>query len=399
MRSIILTIAAAALFLTGCYKEREDVPVKADKDTTAVQQPYKLKARQALDDIYKNYGIGGSVYVRESFPTQPGDPKYAYLWPYSAMFTGATLLKQLGYTDETAQGYYNSTLTGMEGYKDVSRSPAGYQSAPVSEGVADRFYDDNAITGIDMLEAYKVTGNDQLLANAKICYTFCASGESAEAGGGLYWNEGVLGNPDDPNYIKATNVTALSATLALQLYQAEQNDTYLSSAKRWYNWVKQYMLDPVDKTFWNSVWIKDGSINYAKWTYNSGAMIQNAALLYKITGEEAYLTDAKAWAEASYNVFTREVPNVGRFFVPHDPWFTAVLLRGYLELYAIDKNAAYINTLAENVDYAWEHARLPDTFQFYEDWSGSDVGRYYSLLTHIGMVEIYARLSIWKNEQ
>lgn len=398
MRSIILVIAVAAVSLAGCYKEREDIPVKVDGDTTTVELTYKLKARQALDDIYKNYGISGSNYVRESFPAQPGDPKYAYLWPYSAMFTAATLLKQVGYTDATAQGYYTSTLAGMAGYLDASRTPAAYQSVPVSEGIADRFYDDNAITGIDMLEAFKVTGDAQLLSNAKICYTFCASGESPEAGGGLYWNEGVMGNPDDPNYIKATNVTALSATLALQLYQQEKNDTYLASGKRWYNWVKQYMLDPVDKAFWNSIWIKDGSINYAKWTYNSGAMIQNAALLYKITGEEAYLADAKAWAQASYNVFTREVPQ-GRFFVPHDPWFTAVLLRGYLELYELDENATYINTLVDNVDYAWQHARLPETFQFYEDWSGSDLGRYYSLLTHIGMVEIYARISIWKNEQ
>ncbi|WP_119079522.1 glycoside hydrolase family 76 protein [Chitinophaga alhagiae] len=400
MRSIFLMIAAAAITLTGCYKEREDVPVKVEGDTTSVQLTYKLKARQALEDIYKNYGIGGSHYVRESFPAQPGDPKYAYLWPYSAMFTAATLLKQAGYTDEAAQGYYNTTLAGMQGYLDASRTPAAYQSVPVSEGLADRFYDDNAITGIDMLEAYHVTGNAQLLQNAKICYEFCASGETPEAGGGLHWNEGVRNHPDDPNYIKATNVTALSATLALQLYQQDKNEVYLTSAKRWYNWVKQYMLDPADKTFWNSIWIKDGSINYAKWTYNSGAMIQNAALLYKITGEESYLADAKTWAQGSYNVFTREVSGLGRFFTPHDPWFTAVLLRGYLELYKADATAAtYINTLAANVDYAWQHARLPDTKQFYEDWSGSDVGRYYSLLTHIGMVEIYARLSIWKNEQ
>ncbi|HEY8916527.1 MAG TPA: hypothetical protein VIM87_08820, partial [Chitinophaga sp.] len=207
MRSIILSITAAALILTGCYKEREDVPVKVERDTTSTTLTYKLKARQVLDDIYKSYGIGGSPYVKESYPVQPGDPKYAYLWPYSAMFTGATLLKQLGYTDEVAQGYYTSTRTGMEGYLDATRTPAAYQSIPVSEGMADRFYDDNAITGIDMLEAFHVTGDAQLLQKAKLCYTFCASGESPEAGGGLYWNEGVLNNPDHPDYIKATNVT------------------------------------------------------------------------------------------------------------------------------------------------------------------------------------------------
>ncbi|UYQ94161.1 glycoside hydrolase family 76 protein [Chitinophaga horti] len=399
MRFLVLTIAAAAVLLTSCYKTREDVPVLVDRDTTSTDLTYKMKARQAMDNIYRYYSAGGTVFVRESYPTQPGDPRYAYLWPYSAMFTGATLLKQMGYTDDVAQGYYTSTLTGMEAYKDVSRTPAAYQSVPLSEGLADRFYDDNAITGIDMLEAYHLTKEQQLLDNAKLCYTFCASGESPEAGGGLYWNEGVNNNPDHRDYMKATNVTALSATLALQLYQQEKQEAYLTSAKRWYNWVKQYMLDPVDKGFWNSITIKDGSINYAKWTYNSGAMIQNAALLYKITGEQVYLDDAKVWAQGAYNIFTREVANQGRFYTANDPWFTAVLLRGYLELHAIDKNSTYIDTLVSNVDYAWQHARLPDTFQFYEDWSGSDLGRYHSLLTQVAMVEIYARISIWKAEK
>ncbi|WP_295122998.1 glycoside hydrolase family 76 protein [uncultured Chitinophaga sp.] len=399
MKSIVFSIAAAAVFLTSCYKVREDVPVRVDGDTTSTEVTYKMKARQVLDDIYKHYGVAGTVFVRESYPTQPGDPRYAYLWPYSAMFTGATLLKQMGYNDAVTEGYYSSTLTGMDSYKDVSRTPAAYQSVPLSEGQADRFYDDNAITGIDMLEAFHLTGDQQLLANAKLCYTFCASAESPEAGGGLYWNEGVANNPDHPDYMKATNVTALSATLALQLYQQDKQEAYLTSAKRWYSWVKQYMLDPVDKGFWNSVSIKDGSINYAKWTYNSGAMIQNAALLFKITGDQTYLADAKAWAQGAYNIFTREVPNQGRFYVPHDPWFTAVLLRGYLELHTVDPVTTYIDTLVSNVDYAWQHARLPDTFQFYEDWSGSDLGRYHSLLTQVAMVEIYARISIWKKEK
>ncbi|MCK7556800.1 hypothetical protein MKQ70_17960 [Chitinophaga sedimenti] len=190
MRLFILSIAAAAVFMTGCYKVREDSPVIVPGDTTSTEMTYKMKSRQVLEDIYKYYGVNGSVYVKESYPTQPGDPRYAYLWPYSAMFTGATLLKQMGYTDDAVQGYYNSTLAGMEGYKDVSRTPAAYQSSPVTEGLADRFYDDNAITGIDMLEAFHLTGDQQLLTNAKLCYTFCASGESPEAGGGLYWNEG-----------------------------------------------------------------------------------------------------------------------------------------------------------------------------------------------------------------
>ncbi|GAA0558887.1 glycosyl hydrolase family 76 [Chitinophaga japonensis] len=399
MKLIIFAIATGACLLAGCYKEREDVPVITAPDTTTVSLTYKERARTVLDDIYRSYAIAGTDYLKENFPAQPGDPKYAYLWPYSAVFTAATLVKQLGYTDAVYQEHFDKTANGMNGYWDASRTPGGYQSAPVSEGSSDRFYDDNAITGIDMLEAYRVTGTAAFLEHAKAAYRFCASGETNEAGGGLYWNEAVRFNKDDPNCIKATNVTALAATLALQLYQEEQDAEYLAAAKRWYDWVKHHMLDPADNTFWNAVWLKDLSIDKTKWTYNSGAMIQNAALLYKITQEQDYLVDAKAWAAASYDHFTRTVAGQGKFFTPNDPWFTAVLLRGYLELYGVDKKADYINTLVANVDYAWKYARLPDTGQFYEDWSGADLGRYYSLLTQTALVEIYARISLWKQEK
>ena len=143
--------------------------------------------------------------------------------------------------------------------------------------------------------------------------------------------------------------------------------------------------------------MKDGAINTTKWTYNTGAMITNACYLYTITQDNRYLNEAKEFAQASYNYFTRPVRNMGRFFPPNDPWFTMILLRGYMDLYALDRNAEYINTLIKNVDHAWLNARNEDG-QFYEDWAGDREGRYYWILTQECMVEIYALLSEFKDE-
>ena len=40
-----------------------------------------------------------------------------------------------------------------------------------------------------------------------------------------------------------------------------------------------------------------------------------------------------------------------------DVWFTAVMLRGFMELYQVDGNKVYLDSFARSLDYAWTHAR------------------------------------------
>lgn len=388
------------LLLSSCYRERKDITPWVGVDSTKILPDYKAKAKEAYDNIQTVYAIQGSPFFKENVPAQPGDPQYCYFWPYGAMFTSITLMKSLGFNDDNYQSEFNSGVNGMEAYLDNSRTPAAYQAIPVSAGVSDRYYDDNAQAGIDFMEAYEVTGDASFLNKAKLCYAFCKSGEDDLQGGGLYWNEQVKNNTADDNCIKATNVTSLAAVLAFKLYKAEPAQDYLTTGTKWYNWVKTHMQDPTDKIYWNYVRIRDGAIDYTKWAYNTGAMISNACLLYSITNNSSYLAEAKSLAAASYNYFTHNVTGVGKFFPPNDPWFTAILFRGYLDLYAIDKSSdAYIQTIIQNAGYAMQFARMPDTKQFYEDWSGTDVGRYYWILNQAAMVEIYARISGFKNEK
>lgn len=386
------------LLLVSCYKEKKDITPFIGTDTTHIAGPYKEKARAVYDDIYNLYAVPGTNLFKENVPAQSGDPRYAYFWPYGGMFTAITLIRSLGYTDDY-QKKFDNCAEGMEGYFDAGRSPAAYQAIPVSVGISDRYYDDNAQAGIDFLEAYEVTGNARFLEKAKLCYLFCKSGESSLQGGGLYWNEQVKNSLDDDNCIKATNVTALAAVLALKLYQVNQSQDYLTTALRWYKWVKTYMQDPSDKIYWNSIRIRDGAIDYTKWAYNTGAMITNACLLYIVTSDANYLSEAKSLAAASYKYFTRSVTGAGVFFPANDPWFTAVLFRGYLDLYTLDKTDTYIETIIRNTDYAMQFSRMPDTRQFYEDWSGTAPGRYYWILNQAAMAEIYARISTFKKEK
>lgn len=392
---IIVSLLLGAMMLTACYKEKKDIPVIVPIDTSSViNVAYKDRAKQVYDNILKYYSMAGSNLLKESYPAQPGDPAAAFFWSHTSMLGGAMMLQSLGFSDPTFQ----KILDGMEDYWDAGRLPAGYQATPLTQGVSDRFYDDNAIAGLDLLRAYEQTGQAQYLERAKKCLEFDMSGESTDQGGGLFWNEQYRkNNINHPWSIKAANVTALAANLAFQLHQITGEPAYLTTAKRWNEWVKLKLQDPVDKIIWNDVAMKDGSVNTTKWTYNTGAMITNACYLYTITQDAQYLAEAKSLAKASYDYFTRPVRDLGRFFPPNDPWFTMILLRGYMDLYALDKNPEYINAMIKNVDHAWLHAKNADGF-FYEDWSGDRTGRYYWILTQECMVEIYALISKFKNE-
>jgi rhamnogalacturonyl hydrolase YesR len=390
-------VGSAGLLFTSCLKAPVDRPVIVNPDSTGIiGVPYKERAAQVYNDVVKKYfSIPGTHLFAESYPLQSGDPRQAYFWPYTGVFTGAVLLKKTGATIDL-----QPLTTGLEEYWDASRLPVAYQSAPTAGGAADRFYDDNGTVGLNLVEAYEVTGDAQYLDKAEACLLFTMSGESSDEGGGLFWCEQYRTNDvSNPNTIKATNATAFAAALAMKVYQHRQKAEYLDFAKRLYTWNKTKMQDPTDKIFWNDIALSNHKVNTTKWSYNVGQMLSVACYLYQATQDGAYLSDAKSMAKASYDYFTQPYKDLGRFFPDHDPWFNAILFRGYLDLYALDKTAAseYINAFIKQADYAWQHARTKEGF-FYEDWSGNRMGRYYWILNQAVMVEVYARISLFKQE-
>lgn len=390
-------VGCAGLPFSSCLKEPVDHPVVVNPDSTGVIGiAYKDRAAQVHNDIVKKYfSIPGSNLFVESFPAQSGDPRQAYFWPYTGVFTGAVVLKKTG-----ASVDLQPLMEGLEAYWDVSRQPVGYQSAPVAAGPSDRYYDDNGTVGLNLVEAYEATGDVKYLDKAEACLLFTMSGESNDEGGGLFWCEQFRTNDiANPNTVKAANATAFAAALAMKVHQYRQKAEYLAFAKRLYNWNKTKMQDPGDKVFWNDIALSNHKVNTTKWTYNVGQMLSVACYLYGATQDGAYLSDAKTMAKASYDYFTKPYSDKGRFFPDHDPWFNAILFRGYLDLYALDKNAAseYINAFIKQADYAWQHARTKEGF-FYEDWSGNRLGRYYWILNQAVMVEVYARISLFKQE-
>ena len=97
----------------------------------------------------------------------------------------------------------------------------------------------------------------------------------------------------------------------------------------------------------------DKKLNGTFWTYNSGAMLEAAVLLYQFTGEKHYLAEAQQLARAAHRYFSQ---------VPHDkvlnlkidvPWFVPVLFRGYEALYHQNHDSQYLSAIEQDLDYAW----------------------------------------------
>lgn len=365
-----------------------------------------FRARQTLDSLYSNYSVPGTCLLRENYPSdisnydatyltseeQSNSPRlYSYIWPYSG--TVSAVIALFATTQDTIYQSLleNKVLIGLEEYYDTQRTPEAYASYIHTAPQSERFYDDNIWLVIDFLDIYLLTKESKYLQKAQHMWKFVESGMDDKLGGGIYWCEQKRKN-------KNTCCNAPGSVLALRLFQVTQDSTYLDKGKHLYQWTQTQLQDSTDYLYFDNIDL-DGKINKTKYAYNSGQMMQSAILLYQLTGEKQYLTDARNIAKGCYNYFFMDyTPKDGGTFKlikKGDIWFTAVMLRAFIELYQADKNKTYLNAFIQSLDYAWDHAR-DDNGLFNTDFSGNTRDNKRWLLTQAAMVEMYARLAAIK---
>ncbi len=362
-------------------------------------------ASRTLDSLYKYYSVPGSPLLRENYPYDKtfradylaagqaaSSNPYSYLWPFSGTLSAVAALVGTTAGDAYAKILEEKVVPGLEKYYDARRQPAAYASY-VGRRPSDRFYDDNVWIGIDFLDIYFKTGDKRYLEKAEDVWKFIESGTDDILGGGIYWCEQKKGS-------KNTCSNAPGTVYACKLYKATRHDRYLEKAKKLYAWTKKTLQDPGDNLYYDNVSIQTGRISRKKFSYNSGQMMQAAALLYGLTGDVAYLKDAQKIASSCHMRFLREFTTPGgetfRLGGETNMWFTAVMMRGFAELYRADRNPVYMDSFKRSVLYAWDNARSPQGF-IYTDWSGQGNARLAEaplwLLSQAATVEIMARLS------
>jgi len=361
------------------------------------------RANKTLDYTYGRYGIEGSNLLRETYPfdekhkatylantdlaEQPN--QYSYLWPYSGSLSAVTALYGATHNSKYKKLLDLKVLPGLEEYLDNKREPYAYASYVNTAPLSDRFYDDNIWIGIDFTDLYRLTGDKRLLDKALLIWNFIESGKDDLLRGGVYWCEQ---NKNGKN----TCSNAPAAVYALKLFEATNDSSFFFRGKELYDWVKTNLQDTTDYLYFDNINV-NGNVDKAKYAYNSGQMLQSASLLYKLTNNPLYLKDAQNIASSAYLYFFHDFnAKNGKSFKllnKGNVWFTAVMLRGYIELYNIDKDNEYINAFRKNLDYAWKHMRDKKSGLFNSDWSGETKDHSKWLLTQLAMVEMYSRIS------
>lgn len=380
------------IFFTGCKNKQYSFSEnsRAEKDRIAV-------ADQILTRILTLYDVPKYGLLAETYPENPDHKvdylaegavqkqhqEVSFLWPYSGVLSGTVSL----YKETKNQKYLTlleeQILPGLEKYWDTTRTPSAYQSYPVFAGHSDRFYDDNVWLALDFCSLYESTQDQKYLDKALQLYDFIFSGWDEQLGGGIYWCEQKKGS-------KNTCSNAPTAVLCARLSEITKNNMYLEKAKETYEWTKKNLLDPSDQVYWDNVSLS-GKISEAKYTYNSGQMIEAAVRLYRITQNKAYLDDAQKTAEGTYKHFVKELQTKNGLqpFYPYSPWFNVILFRGLKLLYETDGNEKYVQTMINNAKYALENT-LDENQLFGKSWYKKNDNKYKWLLDNACMIELFA---------
>ena len=361
------------------------------------------RAKQTLDSLYLNYSVSGTCLLRENYPSNIGEytatylaseeqknmPNlYSYLWPYSGTFSAVNALFATTGDKEYKSVLDNKVLVGLEEYFDTRRTPEAYASYINSAPQSDRFYDDNVWLGIDFTDTYMLTKEPKYLQKAQLIWNFIESGTDDNLGGGIYWCE-------QRKESKNTCSNAPGSVFALKLFKATNDSSYFKKGKALYEWTKEHLQDSTDYLYFDNIRL-DGKIGKAKFAYNSGQMMQSAALLYQLTKNPDYLKDAQSIAKECYNYFftdfTTDTGESLKMLKQGNIWFTAVMLRGFIELYQLDQNKTFIDAFNQCLSYAWDNAR-DENGLFSTDLTGNNNNEKKWLLTQAAMVEMYSRLA------
>ncbi|MCK8494755.1 glycoside hydrolase family 76 protein [Spirosoma sp. RP8] len=364
---------------------------------------YLNRARETYTNVWRRYRVPAHNLFSENYPSnrndtltymQGGNVKekaVSFLWPFSGMFSATNVLLKVPSERKAQLHYLDSLVTGIEAYRDSSRSPVGYQAYPVQFEKSDRYYDDNGLVGIDYMEAYLNTQNPLYLKRAKDVFTFILSGWDDELGGGVTWLEGHRDQ-------KPACSNGMATLTALKLYQGTKDPQYLQWGKKFYNWMHTSLLDST------GVYANDrkatGAVNRVFYTYNSGSMLEAAVLLYQFTGDKQYLKQAEQLAKDTYVHFSKQKHPASSAIQIDLPWFVTVLFRGYEALYRVNGDYQYITKIKQSLDYAWQNSR--DQYGLVtHSWTPqpAELAKPKWLLDEACIAELYARLSLLEKER
>lgn len=333
---------------------------------TANAQTSKSEYLKRISIIHDNINLHLRVNNKGLYLENLGkhENPYSYLWPLCALIQATNEMEVLNKKGD----FMKPVVSAINQYYTKENPAPAYMSYIKKSS---RFYDDNQWIAIAYLDAYNRTKKKEYLNKAKEIYTWLLTGYDNKTGGGLYWKE-------DEKTSKNTCSNGPNILISLQLYKITKDKKYLDTGLLVYNWTNKHLRSK-EGVFWDAISVSTEKIGYGTYTYNTGTMLQANVLLYEITHDNKYLEEAKFIATAAEKHFYKE----GK--LPDHYWFNAVFLRGYEELYKVEKDPSRLKFIADDADRVWNTERNENNFL--------GRGKDKTLLMQAGILEIYARLA------
>ncbi len=291
-----------------------------------------------------------------------GDGGQTTLWAVGSFLEAVTSVHALYPEDEEIKAVYTGLLNrGLAQYKVLYRDN-GYNGAAVN-GVrpyyynasagnqGDYYYDDDLWIAIQLMEAYELLDETKYLNQAQEILEFIWLGwglnsNESLGNGGIPWKVGT-------GPLTCSNGPAAYAFVRFSMLTEDEalKAEYLTRSKTVYDWVNQY-LRAADYLY------IDGPGNNWSGAYNNGLMIAAGSLLYQVTGEKDYLTNANRTVTRTYTNNLEKKDDRYKFKNDLDnPWMSAWLVKAYVEYYKVDdKNRTlFLNAAADVMAFALDN--------------------------------------------
>ena len=356
--ALALVVVAAALCLSWSSATG---PVL----TALVPLPHAaVRAQSALATMQTAYYLAPvQAYAAAPGAGQPGN-LWSDSWALAALEDVAALPGGSVYLPQV-----RAAADGLQAYWDAAAQPPAYGPvAHAGPGIV-KYYDDNAWAGLDLVAAYRLTGDATYLRRAMAVMRYAETGWDP-SGGGLWWS--------DQHQYRSTATNAATAELAAQLYRTTGDRADLAWAERIYAWERRNLVTPAGR-------VEDGVPGGdAQWTYNYGSVIAAGVSLYHATGRRSYLVDAESVADYAL----RHLRQPGGAWLPPAS-FDGVLADGILALWRVDRQPALAAALTRNANLAWSAAR-GGAGLFGDDFNGPPPGSGAPLLADTGAVRALA---------
>lgn len=437
----ILFSSFLSVLICGCVSctgsKPSDTPEPDKKDEK------EEKVELARQNLLRSMAIVSSA--RENYFSESGQAMSRYYNPYSdvksnekgsvwmytsaieavnAILHGLTALKDAGY-DSFYNNYFSTysavlselfrnlewyegtyTLVSYTQTKEWTVYGVNRASSPGKAAVEGRenVYDDQQWLIRELIEAYKLTGEEKYLQKAEYLASYVIDGwdttldaDGVEYGGivwgpGYYTKHSCSNGPFVSPLVWLSEIYQNSSEEITYRYigedkkrltrQMNKSEYYLMYAEKVYAFQRSHLYRRADGVYWDMLGAKgyngdniayetvDGvkyrghnteeSARGEAYSYNSGTMLSGAADLYRVTADKQYLDDMTSLASSAFLYFAQKSTSKQGYYeydvTGFNNWFNGVLLRGWVDVSAhYDNVAVNIGTFQNNLDYAWKN--------------------------------------------